>query len=140
MPMPAEPPNPGFAARRLPDKPDTIAPDGSEVRLLPTVNGGSAGHFRLEPDAASRAGRRRTVDEIWYILEGRGEMWCRGSVREQVIPLAPGLCLTIPVGTSFQFWAAGDTALSMFAVTMSPWPGGSDDEWVEVAPCWPVPA
>lgn len=138
--MPADLPNPSFAARRLPDKPDTIAPDGSEVRVLPALDGGSAAHFRLEPDMVSRAGRHRTVGEIWYILEGRGEMWRRDSVREEVTPLAPGLCLTIPVGTSFQFRAAGDTALSVFAVTMPPWPGGSDDEWIEVAPCWPVPA
>ena len=138
--MPAELPNPSFAAMRLPDKLDTIAPDGSEVRVLPALDGGSAAHFRLEPNMVSRAGRHRTVGEIWYILEGRGEMWRRDSVREEVTPLAPGLCLTIPVGTSFQFRAAGDTALSMFAVTMPPWPGGSDDEWIEVAPRWPVPA
>ena len=136
--MAAELPNPSFAARRLPDNPDTIAPDGSEVRVLPALNGGSAAHFRLEPNMVSRAGRHRTVGEIWYILEGQGEMWRRDSVREEVTPLAPGLCLTIPVGTSFQFRAAGDTALSMFAVTMPPWPGGSDDEWIEVAPRWPV--
>ena len=28
--------------------------------------------------------------------------------------------------------------VSAFAVTMPPWPAGSDDEWVEVAPYWPV--
>ena len=138
--MSAELLNPSFAARRLPDKPDTIAPDGSEVRVLLALNGGSAAHFRLEPTMVSRAGRHRTVGEIWYILEGRGEMWRRDSVREEVIPLAPGLCLTIPVGTAFQFRAAGDTALPMFAVTMPPWPGESDDEWIKVAPYWPVPA
>lgn len=52
-------------------------------------------------------------------------------------PPAPGLCLTIPVGTAFQFRAAADVALSAFAVTIPPWPAESDDEWLEVAPYWP---
>jgi len=68
----------------------------------------------------SRASRHRTVGEIWYILEGGGEIWRWDRVREEVTPLALGLCLTIPVGASFQFRAAADAALSMFAVTLPP--------------------
>ena len=138
--MPVDPPNRGFATRRLPARPDTLAPDGSEVRVLLALGGGSAAHFRLEAGAVSRAGRHRTVEEIWYILDGRGEMWRRDGAREAVTPLEPGLCLTIPVGTAFQFRAAGDAALSAVAVTMPPWPTGSVDEWAEVAPHWPIPA
>ena len=128
---------PGFGTRTLPAEPDTTAPDGSEVRVLLSLAGGSAAHFRLAPAALSRAGRHRTVEEIWYVLDGRGEMWRRDGAREEVVPLEPGLCLTIPVGTAFQFRAAADTALSVFAVTMPPWPAESDDEWLEVAPYWP---
>lgn len=138
--MPLDPPGPGFAARRLPVEADTIAPDGSAVRVLLALEGGSAAHFRLEPGAVSRAGRHRTVEEIWYILEGRGAMWRRDGAGEAVTPLAPGLCLTIPVGTSFQFRAADDRGVSAVAVTMPPWPAESGDEWTEVAPHWPIPA
>lgn len=127
-----------FAARPLPAEPDTIAPDGSEVRVLPVLEGGSAAHFRLAPGEVSRAGRHRTVEEIWYVLSGRGEMWRGDGGAEEVVALEPGLCLAIPVGTSFQFRATGEAPLSAFAVTMPPWPAASDDEWVEVAPCWPV--
>ena len=134
----AGPENPGFAARRLPADPDTLAPDGSEVRVLPALGGGSAAHFRLAPGAVSRAGRHRTVEEIWYILSGQGEMWRSYGDREEVAALWPDLCMTIPVGTSFQFRATGDWPLATFAVTMPPWPAGSGDEWVEVAPYWPV--
>lgn len=129
---------PRFATRRLPAEADVAAPDGSEVRLLPALEGGSAAHFRLAPGAVSRAGRHRTVEEIWYILSGRGEMWRSDGGREEVVALEPGICLTIPVGISFQFRATGAASLSAFAVTMPPWPADSDDEWVEVAPCWPV--
>ena len=128
---------PGFATRALPAEPDTTAPDGSEVRVLLSLAGGSAAHFRLAPAALSRAGRHRRVEEIWYILDGRGEMWRRDGAREEVVPLEPGLCVTIPVGTAFQFRAAADAALSAFAVTMPPWPAESGDEWLEVAPYWP---
>ena len=127
---------PCFGTRALPAEPDTTAPDGSEVRVLLSLAGGSAAHFRLAPGALSRAGRHRTVEEIWYILEGRGEMWRRDGAREEVVPLQPDLCLTIPVGTAFQFRAAADAALSAFAVTMPPWPAESDEEWLEVAPYW----
>ena len=134
----AGPENPGFAAKHLPAEPDSFAPDGSEVRVLPALGGGSAAHFRLAPGAVSRAGRHRTVEEIWYILSGQGEMWRSDGDREEVAALRPDLCLTIPLGTSFQFRATGDRPLSAFAVTMPPWPAGSDEEWVEVAPYWPL--
>ena len=129
---------PRFAARSLPAEPDTIAPDGSEVRVLPALESGSAAHFRLAPGAVSRAGRHRTVAEIWYILCGRGEMWRSDGEREEIAALAPGYCLTIPLGTAFQFRATGDRPLEAFAVTMPPWPAEAGDEWVEVPPRWPV--
>ncbi len=106
--------------------------------MLPALGGGSAAHFRLAPGAVSRAGRHRTVEEIWYILSGQGEMWRSDGDREEVAALRPDLRLTIPLGTSFQFRATGDRPLSAFAVTMPPWPAGSDEEWVEVAPYWPL--
>ena len=127
-----------FTARPLPAEPDTVAPDGSEVRVLTSLGGGSAAHFRLAPGEVSRAGRHRTVEEIWYILSGRGEMWRSDGGEEEVVALEPDLCLTIPVGTSFQFRAAREAPLSAFGVTMPPWPAASEDEWVEVEPHWPV--
>ena len=135
--MPDDEGMPGFGTGELPADPGVTAPDGSRVRELLSLRSGSAAHFELPPGATSRAGRHRTVDEIWYILAGRGEMWRRDGSREEVVSLKPGLCLTIPVGTSFQFRSTGDSPLSAFAVTMPPWPAGSGDEWVEVDPYWP---
>ena len=64
-----------------------------------------------EQASASRAGRHRTVDEVWFILAGCGEMWqCEGG-REEVVSLHPDLRLTISVGTPFQFRTVGDSPL-----------------------------
>ncbi|MFZ1963789.1 MAG: hypothetical protein WAU78_10070 [Roseiarcus sp.] len=46
----------------------------------------------------------------------------------------PGLCLTIPLGTHFQFRAEPQAPFAFLAVTMPPWPGG--DEAVPVAGPW----
>ena len=128
----------GFASRALPEAVDVLAPDGSEVRLLLSLPGGSMAHFRLPAGQVSRAVRHRSVEEIWYVLEGGGAMWRSSEEGEAVTPLIVGLCLTIPVGTSFQFRASQDGPLAAVAVTMPPWPGDAEAEFV--AGRWSTPA
>ena len=112
-----------FETGRLPALPDIVAPDGSDVRvLLRTARGGMA-HFELAGGRASDAIRHRTVDEIWFVLSGRGEMWRKAGERDDVVALEPGVCVTIPVGTHFQFRAAAGEPLKAVGVTMPPWPG-----------------
>ncbi len=60
-------------------------------------------------------------------------MWRKCGDREETTQLKVGTCLTIPVGTHFQFRAAGE-GLSAVAVTMQPWPG--EDEAVYVKGVW----
>ena len=112
-----------FETKHLPVKGDAIAPDGSKVRILLGLKGGGMAHFELPPDQTSTAVTHKTVEEIWYILSGRGEMWRKIGEDEQVVALSEGLCLTIPLGTHFQFRAFGDEPLSAVGVTMPPWPG-----------------
>jgi mannose-6-phosphate isomerase-like protein (cupin superfamily) len=119
------------ATMTLPDAHDLLAPDGSEVRLLLALTGGSMAHFRLSAGQVTRAVRHRTVEEIWYILAGTGEMWRSHAGNQAVSALAPGVCLTIPVGTHFQFRTTGAEALAAVAITMPPWPGGDEAEVVE---------
>jgi len=64
-----------FSTKRLPVAPDAIAPDGSDVRILLQLTGGSFAHFELAPGQTSVAVAHRTVEEIWFFLTGRGEMW-----------------------------------------------------------------
>jgi mannose-6-phosphate isomerase-like protein (cupin superfamily) len=75
------------------------------------------------------------VDEIWYVIGGRGEMWRHQGDRESVVALETGVCVTIPLGTHFQFRSLGPGPLAALAVTMPPWPG--PDEAVLVPGAWP---
>jgi mannose-6-phosphate isomerase-like protein (cupin superfamily) len=125
---------PDFETKQLPVARDAIAPDGSEVRVLLQLHGGGLAHFELPPDATSIAVCHRTVEEIWYVLSGRGEMWRRMDRHEEIVALEPGVCLTIPLGTHFQFRALGGEPLRVIGVTMPPWPG--DDEAFEVPGKW----
>ena len=114
----------------LPANCDVLAPDGSEVRILLSLTGGSMAHFLLRPGQVSHAVRHRTVEEIWYVLSGNGEMWRSGPHGDTVTQLASGTCLTIPVGMSFQFRSTGADSLAAVAVTMPPWPGEAEAEFV----------
>ena len=119
-----------FDTKQLPVKGDEIAPDGSTVRILLGLKGGSMVHFELPPGQISTAVTHKTVEEIWYILSGQGEMWRKIGENEQVVALSEGLCLTIPLGTHFQFRAFGDEPLSAVGVTMPPWPGEDEAQIV----------
>ena len=122
-----------FATKPLPDEFDVLAPDGSEVRILLALAGGSMAHFRLPAGKVSRAVRHLTVAEIWYVLDGSGEMWRAQDGHAGVVPVAAGVCLTLPVGTAFQFRASADGALTAVAITMPPWPGPEEAVFVEGA-------
>lgn len=113
---------------------DDLAPDGSDVRVLLGLEGGGMAHFELAPGKTSRAARHKTVEEIWFFLGGRGEMWRRQGERECVVSVERGVCLTIPLGTDFQFRSFGYEPLSAIGVTMPPWPG--PDEAVPVKGKW----
>ena len=120
-----------FATLQLPTDPTVTAPDGSDVRVLLGLPGGSMAHFELKAGQVAKAVVHQTVDEVWYVLAGRGEMWRSQGGREETVALAPGVCLTIPVGTRFQFRAAADQPVSAVAVTLPPWPGEGEAVFVE---------
>jgi mannose-6-phosphate isomerase-like protein (cupin superfamily) len=113
---------------------DHLAPDGSEIRLLPENKHGGMAHCTLPPEKTSKAVKHKTVEEIWYILEGKGKMWRKKGSNETVIDLKPNLSLTIPTGTNFQFKNTGSTPLKIIIATMPPWPGAEEAEPVEG--CW----
>jgi mannose-6-phosphate isomerase-like protein (cupin superfamily) len=132
------PVEPGFATLAAARAPTVSAPDGSRVQVLLRLHGGSMATFTLQPGQVSAAVTHRTVEELWYVVSGHGRMWRRDARREEIVALDPGLCLSVPLGTAFQFRCEGDAPLVAVAVTMPPWPGA--DEAVAVDGIWGQPA
>jgi len=113
------------------EDPDATAPDGSEIRLL--IDGShlaqraSLCEVTLPAGQVSKPVRHQTVEEIWYVLEGRGRVW-RSSLEsghqpQEAVTVGPGDALTIPTGWRFQFSADVRTALRFLCYTNPPWPG-----------------
>lgn len=123
-----------LAKTRMPVEPDAIAPDGSEVRVLLGLPGGSMAHFQLTPGETSVAVRHRTVEEIWLVVAGAGQMWRQLGGEERIDDLEPSVCLTIPLGTTFQFRSLSPAPLEIVGVTMPPWPG--PDEAIRAEGPW----
>ena len=123
-----------FKTKSLGQGADGIAPDGAEVRLLHDLGGGGMAHFKLAAQQTSTPIVHETVDEIWYFIAGRGEMWRKNSKRSKIVDVYPGISVTIPVGTRFQFRSTSKDDLEAIGQTMPPWPG--DSEWRVVDGKW----
>jgi len=115
-----------FQTKPFPPSPDAVAPDGSDVRILLDVRGGGLAHFELAAGQTSVAVRHRSVEEIWYFLRGTGEMWRTSGEDEEVVAVSTGVCVTIPLGTAFQFRATGTDPLAAIGATIPPWPGSGE--------------
>jgi mannose-6-phosphate isomerase-like protein (cupin superfamily) len=123
-----------FRTRKRSAEPDAIAPDGSEVRILGSTARGSMAEFTLPPGAVSKPVAHLTVEEVWVFVSGIGRLWRRHGDMEEVTAVHPGVSITIPVGTSFQFRCDGEQPLVAVGITMPPWPG--KDEAYEVDGKW----
>lgn len=103
---------------------DYLAPDGSEIRLLPTFDSGGLAHCRLPSGRVSSAVAHRTVKEIWFVLAGHGEVWRgHGLGDSEVVEVEGATALTIPTGVGFQFRALGSAPLEILIGTFPRWPG-----------------
>ncbi len=106
------------------------APDSSDVRVLLALPSASMIRVELAAGAVAKAVAHRTVEELWFVLAGRGEMWRKQERHEEIVALEPGMCLSIPLGTHFQFRASPTEPVSAVAVTIPPWPGEHEAEFV----------
>ena len=103
------------------------APDGSEIRPLVEVTRASMVHCRLPAGQVSQAVQHRTVDEVWLCIGGSGQLWRRSiAPRAEIVELQPGVAVSIPLGTGFQFRAGPDQALEVVIATAPPWPGNDE--------------
>ena len=117
------------------EHPDAAAPDGSEIRLLVDERHAARSSLvevTLPAGQVSRPVYHRTVEEVWYILEGEGQVWrcpppvtgrCRDLASVPPQAVSRGDALVIPTGWRFQFAAAPDAPLRFLCHTTPPWPG-----------------
>jgi mannose-6-phosphate isomerase-like protein (cupin superfamily) len=128
----------GFLTKRVSEGPEIIAADGSEVRVLCQLSRGALATFTLPPGAVSKAVAHRTVEEVWYVVRGKGRIWRKMGDREEMTELTPGISVALPTGTHFQFRNDGTEPLDIVAATMPPWPGEGEAYFVEGK--WPPAA
>ena len=120
-----------FQTKTLPSEITEVAPDGSNVRLLLGLESAVMAHYDLPPNRVSKAVKNRTVEEIWFFISGRGEMWRKQRDKEEIVTVEPGVCITIPLGTHFQFRTLGNESLEAVGVVIPPWPGPEEAVIVE---------
>lgn len=124
-----------FKTMQLPAKYDDHAPDGSEIRKFMDMKCGGLAHCTLPPQGISIPVTHKTVEEIWYFIQGRGQVWRKQGEREEVVDVSPDTCLTIPTSTHFQFRNTGWEPLCFIIATMPPWPGEQEAILLEKG-CW----
>ena len=137
MTQPASPTAPPLSQRS--HHPDAAAPDGSEIRLLVdarhAATKASLCEVTLPAGQVSRPVWHQTVEEIWYVLEGLGQVWrCPPSGESAAIKpvrVGPGDALTIPTGWRFQFSAEDAAPLRFLCYTSPPWPGPDEAQPAE---------
>ena len=88
-------------------------------------------HFTVAPHEVGRAVTHRTVDEMWYFLDGAGEMWLADDARSEVVSVGAGTSVSLPLGTRFQVRNLGAEPLTAVGITLPPWPGEQEATVVE---------
>jgi mannose-6-phosphate isomerase-like protein (cupin superfamily) len=115
---------------------DYLAPDTAEVRLLCEMRGGGVAHCLVPPGHTTLAVTHAHLEEIWYFLSGKGQVWRKHGEHEEVSDVAAGTCVPIQPGVHFQIRNTGEEPLCFLMSTMPPWPGAHEAR--RVPDYWPV--
>ncbi|WFE87279.1 cupin domain-containing protein [Roseibium porphyridii] len=118
---------------RLPVTADAKSPAGADNRFIMDGPTGNMIHSTVPAGQINRATKHNTVSEFWHILEGQGQIWRKSGATEIVVDLEPGVSIDIPSGTAFQYRATGSVSLKFICISMPPWPGDDEAEFVEGA-------
>ncbi len=128
------------------DLPDVTAPDGSEIRLLidqrHQASAASMVEVTLPAGQVSRPVWHQRVEEVWYVLQGQGEVWrCPPNADPAFyapVSVKPGDSLVVPPRWRFQFSASDAEELRFLCFTVPPWPGDDEAQPAEFAGLGPA--
>lgn len=126
---------PALQTATLPAGVDSVAPDGAAIRVLLATDRASMAHGTLAVGQVSAAVVHRTIDELWYVVGGRAELWRQLGDVQTTVTVTAGDALTIPVGAAFQYRTVGGEPFAFVMCTLPRWPG--DQEAVRVPGIWP---
>ncbi|NIS81558.1 MAG: cupin domain-containing protein [Anaerolineales bacterium] len=115
----------------LPEHPDARSPAGADIRFIMDGERGNMIHCTVPPHQVNKATVHATVNEFWYVLAGRGEIWRNNGSESEVTTLVEGTSINIPAGTSFQYRNLSNTELKFICIAMPPWPGDSEATYVD---------
>ncbi len=115
----------------LPERPDAKSPAGADIRYMMSSPTGNMIHSTVPPHQINRATVHATVNEFWFILEGRGEIWRDDGEQSSITVLVPGIAIDIPTGTAFQYRNTSDAELKFICVSMPPWPGDNEATFIQ---------
>lgn len=114
------------------------APDTSQVTLLGSEPAGSLALCELAPANVSVPVRHRSVEELWYVLSGRGIISRRQGPTEPFLDeLQAGDCVDIGTGLTFQFRCTSQDPLRMVLLTLPCWPGADEAILAPELATWP---
>ncbi|MEP1571272.1 cupin domain-containing protein [Roseibium album] len=116
---------------RLNEKFDAKSPAGADIRFIMDGPTGNMIHSTVPSGQINRATRHKTVSEFWHVLDGKGQIWRSDGHSESVVDLLPGVSIDIPVGTAFQYRSDDTEVLKFICISMPPWPGDDEAEYVD---------
>ena len=117
---------------RRAEAPDTLAPDGAEIRvLLDRPHGAtrlSLAEALVKPGERTACVSHQTIEEFWYILKGTGSFhrFSPDGLEQQTAEVAPGDALLIPTGYRFYVENTGQDDLIFLCADTPPWPGSDE--------------
>jgi mannose-6-phosphate isomerase-like protein (cupin superfamily) len=102
--------------------PDSVSPDGgAEIRHILASQGGDLTHAVCHAGNTSGTHHLPELDEGYFVLSGRGEIWRATDEREAVTALRPGRWVAMPGGMRFQYRANAGSSLVFLVVVLPSW-------------------
>jgi len=115
--------------RRVADRPEIVALDGSRLRELvhPERDGTglpySVAVAWVDPGCATAPHRLHEESELYYVVRGRGRMHVGAERRE----IGPGDAVLVPAGVEQWVECAGAEPLEVLLVVSPPWRAEHDE-------------
>lgn len=128
-PMPAPAPR-GLTYDEAPRDPELcLAAPGATadgpLRALVEGEQCALGELALAAGQHTAAVSHRTVEQLWYVAAGSGELWRTSAGERRLDELRPGTCVHVPPGVPFQL-RAGAQGVRLMVVTSPRWPGAHE--------------